>query len=334
MANRGQTETGAGAGLDAQRLAIERLDWVDVARGIGIVAVVVGHVWTRGGLCDAMYSFHMPLFFLLSGLLSRPQPVGRFTRRQLGGQMRPYAAWLALLILADQIIEPLKGGRPIFHVWPDDMLPILLGGYWLRGPYTIFWFVPCLMLARIAFNAVLVRWPDPLDRRWRLLVPPVLALAYGAGVLTPASPLGLVAVPMAFVLLWVGAAWARLRWRWAMGVPLAILSLVGLAGWLPTLNMKVGDNGWPLLSIAAAVATSLLVMRLSARLDAAKGARLVAPLAALGRASLVIMYLHVATIHYLSPYLGKPWLLVIALALPFAIDRLIRRSPRATRWLL
>lgn len=319
MGNRGQTETGADA----------RLNWVDVARGIGILAVVIGHVWTRGPLRDAMYSFHMPLFFLLSGLLSRPQPVARFTARQIAGQMRPYAAFLLLLILADQIIEPLKGGRPIFHVWPDDLLPILLGGYWLRGPYTIFWFVPCLMMARIAFNALLVRWPDPLDRRWFMLVPPVLALAYAAGWATPASPLGLVAVPMAFLLLWAGSAWARVRWRNGMAVPLAIFSIAGLAGLLPTLNMKVGDYGWPIVSIASAVASSLLIMRLSARITP-----FATPLAALGRASLVIMYLHVAMIHYLSPYLGKPWLLAIALAAPFAIDRLIRRSRRASALLL
>ena len=88
-------------GHEAHPPAGGRLEWIDVARGIGIVAVVVGHVWTRGGLRDAMYSFHMPLFFLLSGLLSRPQPAGRFTRRQLFSQMRPYAAFLILLILAD-----------------------------------------------------------------------------------------------------------------------------------------------------------------------------------------------------------------------------------------
>ena len=71
----------------AYQHAPQRLDWVDVARGIGIIAVVVGHVWTRGPLRDAMYSFHMPLFFLLSGMLSRPHPVGAFTRRQLVSQM-------------------------------------------------------------------------------------------------------------------------------------------------------------------------------------------------------------------------------------------------------
>ncbi|WP_150290459.1 acyltransferase family protein [Sphingobium estronivorans] len=303
-----------------------RLEWIDVARGIGIIAVVVGHVWTRGGLRDAMYSFHMPLFFLLSGLLSRPQPVASFTRRQLGSQMRPYAAFLILLIVADQIIETMKGGRPIFHDWPKDVLPILLGGSWLRGPFTIFWFVPCLMLARILFNMGLARWPDPLDRHWAWVLLPCLLIAYAVGRFTTLSPLGLLTVPMALSLLWIGAAWQRMTWRSWMLAPFAFLSLAGLTVLLPTLNMKAADYGWPLLSIGSAVATCFLLFRLSVRVAPFGGW-----IAAIGRASLVIMYLHVAVIHYLSPYLSKPWLLMQALILPLAAYYLMRSSPTARR---
>jgi fucose 4-O-acetylase-like acetyltransferase len=298
-----------------------RLEWIDVARGIGIIAVVVGHVWTRGPLRDAVYSFHMPLFFLLSGLLSRPQSPTGFVLRQLTSQMRPYAAFLLLLILADQIIEPLKGNRPIFHQWPQDLVPIMLGGTWLRGPYTIFWFVPCLMGARVIFNALLARWPDPLERRWTLFIPASLLAAYAVGRLTQTSPLGLLTMPMALVLLWVGAAWQRVPWRRWMWGPLGALSLAGLARLLPTLNLKAADYGVPLLSVGSAVATSLLLFRLSVRIAPFGGW-----LAAIGRASLVIMYLHVGVIHYLSPHLGKPWLLLHALLLPIAVFYILRAS--------
>jgi fucose 4-O-acetylase-like acetyltransferase len=59
----------------------QRIAWVDYAKGIGIVLVVYGHV-TRGifkagigfqdpvfkAIDSVIYSFHMPLFFFLSGL--------------------------------------------------------------------------------------------------------------------------------------------------------------------------------------------------------------------------------------------------------------------------
>lgn len=298
-----------------------RLDWVEGARGIGIIAVVIGHVWTGGPLRDAMYSFHMPLFFLLSGMMSRPHPARPFLRRQFVTQMRPYAAFLILILIADQIIERVKGGLPIFHRWPADLVPVLLGGSWLKGPFTIFWFVPCLVVARVLFNMLLEHFPDPTDRRWAGVLLPILFLAYGAGWATDLSPMGLLSVPMAIMLLWVGAIWPHIRWRNAMIVPLALMGLCGVAGWVPTLNMKVGDYGWPFLSVSAGIATSLLIFRLSALIVAVR------PLVWVGRASLVIMYLHVAVIHYLSPYCSRVWLLITALMLPMAMWLIIRATP-------
>lgn len=325
MDNRGHMAD-ASAAPPERALGGGRLEWIDVARGAGIIAVVIGHVWTRGPVRDAVYSFHMPLFFLLSGLLSRVQPPATFALRQLKSQMRPYAAFLLLLIAVDQIIEPLKGHCPIFDDWPQDMLPVLLGGSWLRGPYTIFWFVPCLMAGRILFNMLLARWPDPLDRRWALMMLVLLPAAYALGWWMDASVLGMLSVPMALILLWIGAAWQKVAWRPWMWWPLAALSLGGLSGLLPTLNLKAGDYGAPLLSIASAVATSLLLFRFSVRVAPVAGW-----LAAVGRASLVIMYLHVAVIHYLAPLLGKPGVLVLALLLPIAVYQLLLRIPGARR---
>src|SRR3546814_15549827 len=75
-------------------------------------------------------------------------------------------------------------------------------------------------MARILFNMALARWPDPLDRRWALLMLPALPIAYGVGWFAGLSPLGLLTVPMALVLLWVGAAWQRVNWRGWMLAPL------------------------------------------------------------------------------------------------------------------
>lgn len=50
-------------------------DWIDAAKGLGIIFVVLGHaiadttqnVQFFGKLFQIIYSFHMPLFFFLSG---------------------------------------------------------------------------------------------------------------------------------------------------------------------------------------------------------------------------------------------------------------------------
>jgi len=52
---------------------MKRSGQIDIARGIGILLVVFGHNWIilneKKELFHVIYSFHMPLFFFLSGLL-------------------------------------------------------------------------------------------------------------------------------------------------------------------------------------------------------------------------------------------------------------------------
>ena len=45
-----------------------RIEWIDIAKGIGIIFVVLGHCVVKTDLIHKfIFSFHMPLFFILSG---------------------------------------------------------------------------------------------------------------------------------------------------------------------------------------------------------------------------------------------------------------------------
>lgn len=48
----------------------ERIDWIDLAKGLAIILVIISH--TVGGILRGMiFSFHMPLFFMLSSITYR-----------------------------------------------------------------------------------------------------------------------------------------------------------------------------------------------------------------------------------------------------------------------
>ena len=47
-----------------------RLEWMDVAKGIAIILMVVGHTSIPKSLSDFIWTFHMPLFFIASGWLT------------------------------------------------------------------------------------------------------------------------------------------------------------------------------------------------------------------------------------------------------------------------
>ena len=48
----------------------DRIEWIDIAKGIGIILVILGHTFEISRI-SAIYVFHMPLFFFLSGLVFR-----------------------------------------------------------------------------------------------------------------------------------------------------------------------------------------------------------------------------------------------------------------------
>lgn len=56
--------------LRGNSTTIERINYIDIAKGIGILLVVLGHGYSN---INPVYcwinSFHMPLFFILTGVL-------------------------------------------------------------------------------------------------------------------------------------------------------------------------------------------------------------------------------------------------------------------------
>ena len=53
----------------------KRIEYIDIARGIGILLVVMGHndfSLISPFLFKLIYSFHMPLFFFMSGIFFKP----------------------------------------------------------------------------------------------------------------------------------------------------------------------------------------------------------------------------------------------------------------------
>lgn len=50
-------------------VATSRIQWIDTCKGIGILLVVIGHTMIENKYRGPIYSFHMPLFFFISGYL-------------------------------------------------------------------------------------------------------------------------------------------------------------------------------------------------------------------------------------------------------------------------
>lgn len=136
-----------------ERNRISRIEWVDVARGIGIILVVLGHVLngiSLSGLAadfkpfvDAIghfiYTFHMPVFLVLAGMFAIhavKKTSSVFWTDKLGGLVYPYLFW-AVLQLGVQIPLTRYTNTPV--TWQDFYT------IFYRPPMQ-FWFLYCLFL--------------------------------------------------------------------------------------------------------------------------------------------------------------------------------------------
>lgn len=75
-----------------------RIEWIDIAKGIGIILVIAGHCFSLR-YSYPLYAFHMPLFFFLSGMLFKDKKEGFvvFLKTKTKSLMRP---WLIILFIS------------------------------------------------------------------------------------------------------------------------------------------------------------------------------------------------------------------------------------------
>lgn len=82
-----------------------RLSYLDAAKGIGIMLVVLGHIWESDTPATVLiYSFHVPLFFIISGILMAHTEIEKRSWKQiLPGKIRglliPYLFFEAVFVV-------------------------------------------------------------------------------------------------------------------------------------------------------------------------------------------------------------------------------------------
>ena len=83
----------------------ERMHWLDVVKGIGIILVVIGHIYSNRTVFNWLYSFHMPLFFIAAGLVYRKKPILDDIRRRIQSIVVPYFSLGGLVLIYWQLLE-------------------------------------------------------------------------------------------------------------------------------------------------------------------------------------------------------------------------------------
>ncbi len=140
----------------AETPAKPRLDWLDIAKGIAIILVIVGHtVENLSPLRHVIFSFHMPLFFILAGYTFKTKPMGQTLSSSLARLIVPYI----MLFFVWQFTHYFMNHDAVaLH----DIADYALMFFFASGVYNpqlgiepvgMSWFLVALFSARIMMNA-------------------------------------------------------------------------------------------------------------------------------------------------------------------------------------
>ena len=342
-----------------------RLLTVDVARGIGIVLVVLGHnVLFREsahGFYEALYLFHMPLFFFLSGVTFKQAWIGETLRKRARALLVPYFMMGAMALLA--ATQSNDVGAML-----SELRGILYGtGHTIR--FVPLWFLPCLFLVCVSAAALVgaLRMALSLEQfeRWRprlLAGVVVVGLTGGAFILasgvfarapfvdSSGRPVGLPwsldLLPFVLALFVAGVLFCRARFIRDCPMPVAVIAgscavlvLLVANGVSLDLNYRRMNHGLAVMAgLAAGIALTFAVATLIARSPA-----IARHFAYLGSASLVILMLHSPLqrriLEPLMTHGVDRWIAVVVsvsltIALICAIDLWILRRVGALGWVI
>jgi acyltransferase len=141
----------------------ERQYWVDAAKSIGIYLIVFGHLPAivsshtpaSDFLVSFLWTFHVPLFFFISGFLNKSSPPGALLKRLTFRLVIPY-----ILIYLITVLLVVALGDRFYVATVNTVGEMLLGILWGTKSYegfvnVVLWFLPALVIVELIFNLLI-----------------------------------------------------------------------------------------------------------------------------------------------------------------------------------
>lgn len=135
---------------------MRRYDYLDIAKGIGILLVVWAHIMLNGISHKIIYAFHMPLFFLISGMLFRRDKYKSFfdfLRKRAKRLLMPFVIYSIVTWIIWAVFRFVRNDDVVSY-WDPLLQTIIAKG---SGAYMVhnsaLWFIPCLFVTEIIYFA-------------------------------------------------------------------------------------------------------------------------------------------------------------------------------------
>lgn len=127
----------------------KRIEWVDISKGLGILLVIFGHCVYYGHFAhNWIFSFHMQLFFIISGLFIREEGFLNTVKKRFKQLIIPYMVFCVIGFIITMIIPEWR------HITLKDILRDIYLGYPNAVNVSSIWFLVCLYVSILVFSLV------------------------------------------------------------------------------------------------------------------------------------------------------------------------------------
>lgn len=131
-----------------------RIDWIDIAKGIAIICTIIGHSAVGKNIIGiTIFSFHMPLFFVLSGYTLKKiqlSEIGKATLKDFKRLLIP----VFIVLIIETCLKIIFYSNNISVVLHDDLVKLFWGTH--NHGISILWFLIALFYSKLFFRIILI----------------------------------------------------------------------------------------------------------------------------------------------------------------------------------
>lgn len=290
-----------------------REKWVDNAKGIAILLVIIGHV--SGGL-EGMWDFkfvygvHLVMFFVLSGYTLKKRKITReFVNQKFARLMLPYFYTCLAIIIADVFNSYYLNQDSSINTISNILGRDLLRSFFASGTYRTFggielgtrigaiWFLPAILFAIIIFEILL---NCIIDNRSVGIISGIIALLGYLSAQFIWFPFSIQSGMMACFFLWIGYVIKQQKLldniRWYHYIIAQLVLLFGIFNNYCNIDFATADISDIFISIPVGLSGCLLIYFIS-KMDL-KGR----VFESIGKLSLTVLCTHLFALETMGSY--------------------------------
>lgn len=296
----------------------KRIEWIDIAKGICMISVVLGHLGKE--YLNFVYAYHLTTFFLLAGYtLKKKELTSGYLKDKFQRLMIPYFI-TCFFVTGMDIVNAIIIHRNVSTVGITNIIyKDILRAFFASGTYTTFgeievgtfigaiWFLPAMFFA-LTFTQYIINKVD----KWEIRAAIGVLIALMGCITAPfiwfpfSIQAGMTAVPFILFGMWMKESEFLEKLKGRHYVLFAVIFAVGCATnysqvfWLVTCTMK--DY---LFSPIVAIASSLLVIGISRKIGHSR------ILGFIGENSMIVLCVHLFEMNTITKYFSyirREWL--------------------------